>query len=558
MATTSVSDAVVFPQDDGTGAPAGNEDYNSAGFFGTLSRNTGAEYKEGATLSNLDTTNETVDVAPGAVYVREGGNTVQSGAQSAYDTTLPEDMVYAVILPTTTTVDLDTDTSADLRLVVDPSSQDTVTIEHNTSPSNPSLVIGNVDSSSGGTADERNPGPIVQAKQILNETGRASIQARFDGLVTPIAAGAGIMDAVDPATTTTPIQDAINLIDSLASGSADPAGGIVLVPGGITEEEGPINAELTNKSHIKLEGLAPATDRYPDPPSVIKITNDDSASAIDFGYNSVTYGWEIENIQFRGTGNSSGTETPAIKGSFANCRMDKVYVTEWIGEWLKNDGGSMFQNWFGTIGAERIDAGDTNRGALIDIETGGPNNVIEQILSYPTSAKSGANSNIVELRGGHLEIGSINAGQSTGQVVFNGFGPCRLKVGSVNWEPSTINSTIGSLFWDKSDQKWEIEGPITVNGAGTTIDLNQVYTVVDESKANYAQPDFINGATVNNTPLNMATDLTGDNYIKYGGPISDVTGYSSVLTNPVVCLADISKKASTGVGYDGGTDDSQL
>jgi hypothetical protein len=195
MATTSVSDAVVFPQDDGTGVPAGSESYDSAGSFGALARNTGAEYKEGATLSNLDTTNETVDVAAGVVYVREGGNTVQSGAQNSYDTTLPEDMVYAVALPTSTTVSLDTDTSADLRLVVDPTSQDTVTIEHNTSPTNPSLVIGTVDSSSGGTASGRNAGPIVNAEEINLDRVKDS-GGRYHGQLTGTNDAQVVIDAI--------------------------------------------------------------------------------------------------------------------------------------------------------------------------------------------------------------------------------------------------------------------------------------------------------------------------------------------------------------------------
>jgi hypothetical protein len=51
----------------------------------------------------------------------------------------------------------------------------------------------------------------------------------------------------------------------------------------------------------------------------------------------------------------------------------------------------------------------------------------------------------------------------------------------------------------------------------------------------------------------------GDGSHVYGGPASEVNNTEGTnLNNPIVCLADVTKKVSTGTGYDGGTDDSQL
>lgn len=176
MASTTITDAVVFAQDDGTGVADGSESFASAGYLGLLASHVGGEYKEGMGLSALDTTNETVDVAAGHCFVEDSGNTVQSEAGGGtYDTTLPSgsNMVYLVVFPTDETVDLDADTDASLRVVVDPTSPDTVTVEHNTSPTNPALEIGAADSTDGGngTSEGETISPTLGQLPRLTDVG---------------------------------------------------------------------------------------------------------------------------------------------------------------------------------------------------------------------------------------------------------------------------------------------------------------------------------------------------------------------------------------------------
>ena len=159
MTTTSI-DAVVYPQDEGTGVTDGTESFNSAALTAALARSTGAAWHD-LTLGGLDTTAETVDVGPGLAFVEDPSVQGQSASASpsAPDTTLPEGIQYLVAIEETQTVDLQADTSGQLHLVVDPTASDTAQVVHGSAPSEPSLVIGSADSSPGGAATRSNVGP---------------------------------------------------------------------------------------------------------------------------------------------------------------------------------------------------------------------------------------------------------------------------------------------------------------------------------------------------------------------------------------------------------------
>lgn len=116
MATTSPADAVVVPQAKGTGL--GSEDDNiDAASSALLAGYLGGEYVgSGLQFQNHDATNDTVDISPGYCFVVDdststagsrsaGGNPqVQSTSSSGYDTPLPNDPAYLVVLPTSVTV----------------------------------------------------------------------------------------------------------------------------------------------------------------------------------------------------------------------------------------------------------------------------------------------------------------------------------------------------------------------------------------------------------------------------------------------------------------------
>jgi hypothetical protein len=161
MTDTNIVDAVVFAQDDGTGVPDGSESYDSAGGFSLLSRYkgdgnyVGEDTNGDATLqfNDVDSTNNEFDVGTGHAYINDSVS-IQSGAQTSYDTTLPDDVPYVVVLPNeVTNLSLDSGTN-DVWLAVDPTANDDVYIRHGSglsAPSDPSVKLGTVDASSGAT-----------------------------------------------------------------------------------------------------------------------------------------------------------------------------------------------------------------------------------------------------------------------------------------------------------------------------------------------------------------------------------------------------------------------
>lgn len=190
MTDTTISDAVFYPEDEGTGVPDGDEDYDSAAYDALLSRYHGdtAYRGNGCELTNVVTTDgsETVDVTAGHAFViddasvtggsRSGNPVVQSSFQQTYDTTLAggSTPVYVVILPTTVTdLALDTDATNDVWLFVDPGgSNDTVQIRHGTGlsePSLPSVKLGTANSADG-SVTTLNAAPDVTA-EALEATG---------------------------------------------------------------------------------------------------------------------------------------------------------------------------------------------------------------------------------------------------------------------------------------------------------------------------------------------------------------------------------------------------
>lgn len=158
MTDTTVSDAVVFPQDEGYGVPDGSEDYISGGFLGAMARYADGTYvDEGMNFANVDTTNEQVDVTAGVAFIDVSTVSVQSGSQTSYDTTLPSGVPMVVVMPTSVAdLGLGADTGNDLWLAVDTSQQDTVYIRHGSglsAPTDPSVKLGTVDSSDGSTVE---------------------------------------------------------------------------------------------------------------------------------------------------------------------------------------------------------------------------------------------------------------------------------------------------------------------------------------------------------------------------------------------------------------------
>jgi hypothetical protein len=189
MATTTVPDAVVFPQSTGTGL-ASNADQADAILFSALAQYQGGEYVNtrllsGIPFSNHDGTNDTVDVGPGVCYLRDNSSSTsndrdgsgdpqgESSTSSGFDFSFA-DHHYVVVLPTAVTISVSNGTLNGVYIDVDPTSNNSVSIEHDgssaASPGATTLKIGETNPDDA-TADTRaNDDPALRARSVGTDT----------------------------------------------------------------------------------------------------------------------------------------------------------------------------------------------------------------------------------------------------------------------------------------------------------------------------------------------------------------------------------------------------
>lgn len=118
MATTTVSGAYVAPQDPGTGLSSNADPNNAAAVSLIGSHEQGGYVGVGLGFDSRDAGNDTITVGSGYCYIVDdsssttnsrgsGGNAqVESTVTSGYDTEVPANTVYVVVIPNSVTVDV--------------------------------------------------------------------------------------------------------------------------------------------------------------------------------------------------------------------------------------------------------------------------------------------------------------------------------------------------------------------------------------------------------------------------------------------------------------------
>lgn len=209
MATQTITDAVVVPQDPGTGIDNA-DDVLSAGVAALLARyEEGTYVDEGLAFANIDAANDEVDVTSGIAFIEDdlssttsergsGGRAqIQSTRVSGYDTEIPADQAYLVIVPTDQTdLGLDADAENDVYLSVDPTAQNSATLHFGSSinaPSDPSIELGTVDSSDGSVVARPSDDAAVTRRSMTAVegaiTGETFVRATRDTETNSISSG---------------------------------------------------------------------------------------------------------------------------------------------------------------------------------------------------------------------------------------------------------------------------------------------------------------------------------------------------------------------------------
>jgi len=168
MATTQLTNHV-WPEDDGTGAADGNEDWDSAGFIGGMhAKDHATDYVEtglnfeGDGSGEPDYTVPDFDLSAGLAFIKYTGQVdVQALADGAYTDTWDHGMQLAVHVDAQTGISLTDAATNHIYLAVDLTSNDGAYVEVNTTgtaPSDPHIKLGEIDTAND-TKVETNRGP---------------------------------------------------------------------------------------------------------------------------------------------------------------------------------------------------------------------------------------------------------------------------------------------------------------------------------------------------------------------------------------------------------------
>lgn len=182
MPSTTVTDAIVFPQDPGTGIASQN-DPPSGGLWALHNQHVSGSggylinADQGSIDLTVDAANDEVTLGAGACYIAESGGSVsvQESVGDTYGVGLPAsvEIVYVVVLPTDVTVGLDVDATNDIYLSLDPTTRNSVTVTTGngiSAPADPSLFRGTVDASAGSVVENANQYPETQFERVNTDT----------------------------------------------------------------------------------------------------------------------------------------------------------------------------------------------------------------------------------------------------------------------------------------------------------------------------------------------------------------------------------------------------
>lgn len=339
-----------------------------------------------------------------------------------------------------------------------------------------------------------------------------SLQAARDGYVVPVGPGVGVGDAIDPAATTTPIQDAADVLH-VDNG----VGGKVVFSGHVVEE-----ATYTKYNGVEVVGIGRGnlSDETAPSGSLGKY-----ASVLEFadGVNPCVYfGAEanvgqvgFRNLCIKGPGDDA-SQTSVFQfdeTGIPGLAIENVTVQGFYGqvtECLNSNGP--FECSFRNIRVVDVDAGDST--ALFHFDSLMRANV-ENVAVYPTATTSGALSQVFQCDGSQVDIDGLNMGGSVGRIIAQGAqadGPVEMH--SWNWEPNHSLASGLSLIMLQANSE------IGVGKVNTTwfdgIDYSYVFTLRDAENAHLRKPYLTGGADTDFNNVGILANAMVDTCWYYG------------------------------------------
>lgn len=362
------------------------------------------------------------------------------------------------------------------------------------------------------------------------------IHAARAGYVTAIGADLGIVDAVDPSGSSTPVQDAINLLP-------DGGGEIIIPPGGVTN-----SGTISVTHNVSIRGFGPG---HQDPPvSEIHVDVEDAdcirlAASSSGSRNNAQYN-TLDGFILRGPGqaSSSGIGIHAPNG-VNHLHIGHLDVVELGNQILNIQGGNEYH--IDNLTCHGIEPQASGASEVMEFAGNSAGVTIGLIAGYPRGNQTDSSiDRFCHIAGGSFNIQHMNIGGACRRALETDDLTC-VNVGTVRHEPTALE---GDLSTTESALS-----AVTHNGAGVcrigavmNVDIGEVthdaiYVASAPSggsgtSGNYFGPVRAAGA-INNAIVDVQTDATQQKNV-YWGASADVNNSSgATLSNPWACLADL-------------------
>ncbi|WP_121744886.1 hypothetical protein [Natronorubrum halophilum] len=334
----------------------------------------------------------------------------------------------------------------------------------------------------------------ISTDSIQNNIGGADIQTAWDGLVVPVGPGLGMDDAIDPNSSSSPVQDAIDSIN-VASGQ-----GAVLLPPTTVQETGP----LTDWGGIRFQGHSSDAGG-----SEIELTGSNPLIQCTSANDRSSY-WD--GIQLDGDGASQpAMQFDADPAGFHIGRLRIDNFTPGSDGVIRFNGGAPWASEWGYV---RIGTGCTGRGITTVPATGTPGSPQLSIGCFEYYG-TGGNTAIYDEDGPDIHIGALNIGGEPSQAVYcdKNFSR-RLSIGWINFDPT--GGTHPNIVEMQNEGQVKID--YIKNRSGVTVD-SMVQGEFEHGNSIIGQ--LANDGTVNNNKIVIDSAPNGPNW--YFGPASDIT-----------------------------------
>jgi len=241
----------------------------------------------------------------------------------------------------------------------------------------------------------------------------------LQGFVVALGRNNSAPQSVDPDTTSTPIQDALDIV-------AAAGGGEVRLPAGVVEETGPIRPY----EETQILGLGVEISK-------VSIT-DRSADGILFDRESGVSRVRLDGFALNGP---AGNQPTGVAIHHTNRDTQDLFVGRllcwgWNNSVYRVDEGvGPFQCRHEQITIYECDAGDQD--GLFEFRSWyGPANWFGTIAAYPSATVSGQNTTVFFSRGGTQTVDYLTMGGSAGVAIEQTWDSV-IEFGNVHWEPTS-------------------------------------------------------------------------------------------------------------------------